>query len=212
MTRRQMASSTPPSTSASVNAMVINVAMFGSIIPTPLATPTTRAGPEPIVASAILCTVSVVMMPRATETASLLGNGNGNDTNPVRTFSMGYWRPMTPVDAINTSCGSQPSFLATPCTTSRALARPCSPVATLAFFEMTTTARAEWLAMCLRETTTLGPANRLCVKTPAAATTVSAATTVKSSLVSLIPMLVTKLVNPWGSAVMLTPSFCGERR
>ena len=143
MTRRQIASRASPSTAASVNAMVINVAIFGSIIPTPLATPTTRAGPAPIVASAILCTVSVVMMPRATESASLLGNGNGKDANPVRTFSMGYWRPMTPVEAINTSCGSHPSLAARPCTTSSALASPCSPVATLAFFEITTTARAE---------------------------------------------------------------------
>ena len=143
ITRRQIASSTSPSTLASVKTMVIKVAIFGSIIPTPLATPTTRAGPEPIIASAILCTVSVVMMPRATESASLLGNGNGKDANPVRTFSMGYWRPMTPVEAINTSCGSHPSLAATPCTTSRALASPRSPVATLAFFEMTITARAE---------------------------------------------------------------------
>ena len=143
ITRRQIASSASPSTSASVNAMVMRVAMLGSIMPTPLATPTTRAGPEPIVASAILCTVSVVMMPRATESASLLGSGNGKASKPARTFSMGYWRPMTPVEAMSTSCGSQPIFLATPCTTSRALASPCSPVATLAFFEMTTTARAE---------------------------------------------------------------------
>ena len=70
ITRRHTASNVVPSTRASVNTNVMSVAMFGSIMPTPLATPTTRADPPATVASAILGTVSVVMIPRATAAAS----------------------------------------------------------------------------------------------------------------------------------------------
>ena len=66
MTRRKTASSRSPSTAASVNNRVISVAMSGSIMPTPLATPTTRAADPAMVASAVFITVSVVMMPVAT--------------------------------------------------------------------------------------------------------------------------------------------------
>ena len=92
---------------------------------------------------------------------------------------------------MSTSSGSQPNADETPATTSRALLMPISPVATLAFFEMTTTALAVWLAICSRLTTTLGPAKRLCVNMPAAEHTVSAATSVKSSVRSLMPMFAT---------------------
>ena len=51
----------------------IIVAMSGSIIPTPLAIPTTRAGPSPTVAEATLGTVSVVMIPRAASSAEVPG-------------------------------------------------------------------------------------------------------------------------------------------
>ena len=56
------------STSASVRTNASMVAMSGSIMPTPLATPTTRAGPA--CCTAVLGTVSVVIMARATLTAS----------------------------------------------------------------------------------------------------------------------------------------------
>ena len=66
MTRRKMVSSDAGSMSASVNMSVMSVAMFGSIMPTPLATPTTTALEPEIVADATFSTVSVVMMPVAT--------------------------------------------------------------------------------------------------------------------------------------------------
>ena len=47
------------------------------------------------------------------------------------------------------------------------------------------------IARCSRLTVTDGPANRLSVKTPAAATGRSAATTTKSSVVSFTPTLAT---------------------
>ena len=69
--------------------MVMSVAMLGSIIPTPLATPTMRALLPAIDASAILCTVSVVMIPCAIATASLLVIAAGMAAKPVRIRSMG---------------------------------------------------------------------------------------------------------------------------
>ena len=68
MTRRKAASSGSGSMAASVRKRVMRVAMSGSIIPTPLAMPTTRAGPT--AASDALGTVSVVMMARAAPSAS----------------------------------------------------------------------------------------------------------------------------------------------
>ena len=74
---------------ASVNTMAIMVAMFGSIMPTPFATPTMRADEPAMGASEILFTVSVVMIPVATSLASLFGKGTGNAAIPLRMFSMG---------------------------------------------------------------------------------------------------------------------------
>ena len=59
------------------------MAMFGSIIPTPLATPTMRASPTDV--SAILGTVSVVMIPRATGSMSWHGSFDGIAARPART-------------------------------------------------------------------------------------------------------------------------------
>ena len=172
-------------------------------MPTPFATPTTRALEPLIVASATLCTVSVVMIPFATASAEVAVNCSGIEFSPLRTWVIGYWRPITPVEAMSTSVGSQASAVATPATTSRALLIPSAPVATLAFFEITTTARAERLAMCSRLTSTLGPANRLCVKTPAAAHVVSAMTSVKSSVESLMPTFAMWVRNPCGSEMVI---------
>ena len=131
------------------------------------------------------------MMPAATGRASLSGSGDGIGRSPARTRSIGYWRPITPVEAISTSLESQPTAAATPATTSRALARPSSPVATLAFLEITTTACAVGDDRFSRLTITLGPAKLLVVNTPAATLGESLATTTKSSVVSLMPMLAT---------------------
>ena len=82
ITRRKTASSAGADSAASVKNIAIMVAMFGSIIPTPLATPTIRA--LPTVADAVLGTVSVVMMPRATWPASVPGSGEGMAASPAR--------------------------------------------------------------------------------------------------------------------------------
>ena len=189
MTRRKIGSRSPAVRRASVNINVIRVAMLGSIMPTPLATPTMRAAPTDVLAT--FETVSVVMMPVATRSASTDGNDAGMAARPARTRSIGYWRPITPVEAISTSPAVQPSAVATPATTSRALARPTSPVATLAFLEITTTACAVGDDRCSRLTRTLGPAKLLVVNTPTVGHGESVATTTKSSVESLIPTLAT---------------------
>jgi hypothetical protein len=170
--------------------------MSGSIIPTPFATPDhpCRTGRG----AAVFMTVSVVMMPVATWRASVPSGRAGSAARPARTRSIGYWRPITPVDAIEHVVVASPSRAATPAATSSALARPSSPVATLAFFEMTTTACARWSATCRRLTSTLGPAKLLRVNRPAALHGWSATTTTKSLVSSLMPMLATWLRKPRG--------------
>ena len=114
---------------------------------------------------------------------------------------------MTPVEAMSTWSLVSPSADATDEVTSSACRIPSSPVATLAFFEITTTACADKSATLRREITTLGPANLLCVNTPAAEHGLSAMTTVKSFVESFTPTLVTKEETPRGRAVVTTIVF-----
>ena len=72
-----------------MSSTAIIVAMSGSIIPTPLAMPTTRAGPAPTVAAATLATVSVVMIPAAAPLGvGAVGRG-GIAATPARMRSIG---------------------------------------------------------------------------------------------------------------------------
>ena len=64
-TRENVLCSTSAEMSASVKIMAIIVAMSGSIIPTPFATPETTAELPAIIADDVFSTVSVVMIPRA---------------------------------------------------------------------------------------------------------------------------------------------------
>ena len=106
---------------------------------------------------------------------------------------------MTPVEAIRTSRGLAPMRFAVISTTSRASASPVGPFATFAFLEMTTTPRTDPSVRFSLLTTTLGPAKRLFVNTPAAVQSSSAAMTTTSSEESLMPMLATVAVKPAGS-------------
>jgi hypothetical protein len=111
---------------------------------------------------------------------------------------------MTPVEVMTTSVGSHPSRAATRCAISTASEWPPGPVATLAFFEITTTACACPSAICARLRVTLGPANRLLVNTPATGTACPAVITTKSSVSSFTPMLATWLWKPSGRRVIPT--------
>ena len=186
------------SISASVNSSEMCVAMSGSIIPTPLAIPTTRAAEPATVADATLATVSVVIIPAAGPSASVRGSGAGIAARPGRIRSIGYRRPITPVDVTTTSSAAHPSRSATVRATSSASSSPSWPVATLAFFEITTTARASPLATCRRDSVTLGPAKRLFVNNAATGTGRSAAITTRSSVSSFTPMFATCARKPSG--------------
>ena len=120
---------------------------------------------------------------------------------PATTRSIGYRRPITPVEATNTSIGSHPSRAAMPSTRVLASSKPAGPFATLAFFETITIARACRFSRCCRLSTTLGPANLLRVNTPAAGTGRSAEITTKSSVSSLMPTLATWQRKPGGRLV-----------
>ena len=87
ITRRNIRSRSAVSTATSVRNSVISVAMSGSIMPTPLAMPTTRASPT--AACATLGTVSVVMIARAAATASVPSNGGASEARWDRTRSIG---------------------------------------------------------------------------------------------------------------------------
>ena len=197
-----MVSSSPREIAASVKISEMCVAMSGSIIPTPLATPTTRADEPRTVASASFGRVSVVMMARATSDASVPLGCAGSAAMPVRTRSIGYWRPMTPVEATTSSLLSQPSRAATAAMSSRAFCMPCSPVATFEFFETTTTPRVCPLAPNSRLSTTLAPAKRLLVNIDAPVVPAAPSTTTKSSESSLMPILAVCATNPAGREVM----------
>ena len=105
------------------------------------------------------------------------------------------------MDEISTSSGGTTSAVATPRTIASLSASPCAPVATLAFFETVTMARAWWSATLRRLTCTDAPAKRLWVKRPAAAQGASDAITEKSSVVSLMPTLATWVRKPSGVGV-----------
>ncbi len=81
-TRPNMRSSSAAGSSASVNTKANIVAMSGSIMPTPLATPTIRQSPT--CASAILGTVSVVIIASATAPASVTGKRSARPAWLVR--------------------------------------------------------------------------------------------------------------------------------
>ena len=199
MTRRKVASSGPGSTAASVRKRVMRVAMSGSIIPTPLAMPTTRAGPAAALGH--------------------LGDGvrrhDGREPRRARP-DQGTAAPASrgaPGLAPSGRAGRSPRSMRPArrpgrhrehgrrrAASSAASASPTGPLATLAFFETTTKACNRPSAMCRRLSVTLGPANRDRVKTAAAEHGASAASTRKSSVSSLMPMLATWERKPAGRA------------
>ena len=145
--------STGCDTLASVTIKPSMVAIFGWIMPAPLAMPVARTvWFWPILASrlAALGTVSVVMMARA---ASLQCAA----FTPGRArviFCAGKGSRITPVEKGSTCSMSQPTCAATAAHTASASSRPCAPVPALALPVLITSARMPFslvkccLAMC----------------------------------------------------------------
>jgi hypothetical protein len=115
------------------------VAMFGWIIPEPLATPTTRAPPRRR-ASAVFIVRSVVRMASANGSTSSPRAATASGT-PARTRSIGSLWPITPVDPVSTSCArASPRAPAVAAAKSSLSQTPSSPLAQLALPALTTSA------------------------------------------------------------------------
>ena len=101
------------STIASVVRKTSIVASCGASIPAPLAIPPNRAPPASTVA--IFGTVSVVIIARAAEASALspLPRARWIVLAPTRMDGMSSLTPMTPVEAITTSCGLHSRRVAT---------------------------------------------------------------------------------------------------
>ena len=170
--------------------------MLGSIIPEPLVIPPTVTflPPTTVVTQACFGRVSVVMIAfvASSPCAAVRPSAPFASFIPARRRSMGRRRPMTPVDATRTWCGSIPSSPAVTSAERRASARPPSPVHALAQPEF---ARIAWMRPPLiteRSYTTGAAATLLVVKSAAAAHGSSATI----SATSLRPLYFTSAATP----------------
>src|ERR1700723_1591261 len=150
------------------------VAMFGAIIPEPLAHPRRRTCFPPMrnFAEAHFGRVSVVMMarvnsPNAAAPELQLRKSCGSATS---IFSTRSGTPMTPVEHTKTSCGLQLSKRESFAAVWREAASPGEPVQQFAFLELTITARILWrdLCKCSRARRTGAACTRFLVKKAAA--------------------------------------------
>src|SRR6476646_9987381 len=183
--------STPGSTLASVVKKASIVAIRGSIIPEPLAMPPTVIGPpgESTTTAYDFGNGSVVMIARvAASWPSMLSAADAAVT-PARIFPRSSGTPITPVDAIRTCSGAQPSEPAAAAAMSRATCSPASPVHAFAQPLLTaiTLARPPDFERCSRDTIIGAATALLVVNTAAAETGSSAAMSAKSSGADALP-------------------------
>src|SRR5580704_19184011 len=117
--------------------------MSGPIIPEPLQNPLSRTVAPSIVAVAVapFGKVSVVMIARAASSQAVAESKGTSFGRAAETRSAGGGSPMTPVEAMNTSFGSQPRRPAAVAAVDSTTCRPARPVNTLALPELTTIAR-----------------------------------------------------------------------
>ena len=136
--------SNSPSMAASVVIKVSIVAMFGQIMPEPLAIAPIRTSlpPSSIFSPKLLAWVSVVIM--AFEASGLPSTDNFPTASlmPAVILSMGRLTPITPVEATNTSSAAQPICSAAIFAVSFAAFIPVSPVQAFAQPAFATMARA----------------------------------------------------------------------
>ena len=186
------------STSFSITASVVRkqsiVAMFGSIMPAPLAMPPMRTCCPPISNSTAISLgkVSLVMIARATAALPSAESAAGKFCAIVPSiFSIGSGTPMRPVEQTSTCRSFSPSALAVG--TRHALCRLDageSPVQALALPAFATIARTSALRRCIRETRTGAAFTRFVVKVPAATVGVGewiSAMSGRSGLLALMP-------------------------
>ncbi len=195
---------------ASVVSTASIVAMFGSSIAAPLATPPmVNVPPSSVVpvSAVVLGTVSVVMIARAAAGPPSSARAAATVGMAGMILSMGSGKPMRPVEQTRTSCGEQPSASAVRAHIVSASVLPAAPVAALALplFRTTAAARPPVVARCSRLTSTGGAVIRLEVNTPAAVTgePSAVATMARSSAPdALIPQAIPAATKP-GTVVTL---------
>ena len=169
---------------ASVATKASIVAMFGAIMPAPLAMPVMVMGTPSISArrDAPFGTVSVVMIARAAANHACSASAARHSGSAATILSTGSGSMMTPVEKGSTASGAQPTSFATAAHVARASARPRSPVPALALPALTTSARTDSArARCSRQIVTGAAQKRFCVKTPAACVPGARLTSTRSS-------------------------------
>ena len=200
---RSTRSHCPASSGASVVTTAIIVPRSGRIIPAPLAIPPTRISPSAVATerSAVFAAASVVRIASAAAAAASTPSPSSASAAamPASTRSIGSGTPITPVDAMRTALAGQPRPSATSAAIRSASRIPCSPVAALALPLWTRTARMAPFALCARDSSTGGAAVALRVKTAAAGTVASAATSATSGRPELlIPAVTPAAAKPRG--------------
>ena len=220
--RRVMARSSSTGTVASVMTNASSVAMFGWIMPAPLAMPrtTTSIPPTPTATPMVFDRVSVVMIASATSPYPTSVGVMARTAVAMRWSGRGT--PMTPVLATATSWRAQPIFSAAAPAIATASRSPCSPVQAFAFPLLTTIARSAPRSRCRRVTTQGAAMTWFVVNTPAALQGRSATmspTSRRSGTPVFTPALAAPARKPLGSPTAVTarsaapraPSFRGGR-
>ena len=151
---RSMRSSEAASNAASVKMYDSMVAMFGSIMPEPLATHVMVASPT--LEDSAFAYVSVVMIPSA-PTSGSSWRSVAMPTMPTSIFSMGSVTPITPVELTSILSAVVPSSAAAAAAMRRACSTPAAPVATLLTLLLTTTPRSTPPLIVSRPSTTGAP-------------------------------------------------------
>jgi len=182
------------------------VAMFGQIMPAPLAMPSTRISLSSTskVSQASFGKASVVMMARAKSVAAAVPRLLASRGAASAHLSMGIRTPITPVDAGSTSSGATPAASAASSRALRQSALPGWPVQALACPALMTTARVVGFAASRSLATSTGAAGkRLVVNTPAAAASTSLTTMAMSLRPEYLrPASATAKRNPLGVGIM----------
>src|SRR5215831_364501 len=117
--------------------------MSGAIMPEPFAKLFRRTPTPSIVAVAVapFGKVSVVRIARAAGSQPLADSRGVKWGNAAMIFSAGGGSPITPVEEMNTSLGSQPSSLAVAAAVVSTISLPARPVKTFELPELTTIPR-----------------------------------------------------------------------
>ena len=144
VTRLRTAWSTRGATAASVVMKASIVAIWGWIMPDPLAIPPTVMDTRPVVSRSAtsLGAVSVVRIAAAAAGPPPGDNCAAARAIPPRTRSIGSRAPITPVEATSTSASSRPSARAVSAVIAFASSSPGAPVHAFAHPLLITTARA----------------------------------------------------------------------